>query len=90
MVRGRRTARRACVSAFGYGFDRVCLGSTKAHIPSVQLTRTAADRETEATQRANRQKGKLAEASQEGEKGSQRKTKVKKWETRPRGGGGEK
>jgi hypothetical protein len=54
LIRGRRTARRACVSAFGYVFDRVCLGSIKAHTPSVQLTRTAA--ETEATQRANRQK----------------------------------
>ena len=81
-----------------YDADRVCLGSTKAHTPSVQLTLVStptgpgpgswgygeARGNTETT--TSRQRSKLAEASQEGEKGNQRKTKVKKWVTRPRGG----
>ncbi len=67
LIRVRRTARRACVSAFGYGLDRVCLGSTKAHLTSVQLTRTAAEKQRQHREQTGR-KGKLAEASQEGER----------------------
>ena len=47
-VEGQRTLRfgglrglftkRACLVRLVYGADRVCLGSTKAHTPSVQLT----------------------------------------------------
>jgi hypothetical protein len=82
LIRGRRTARRACVSAFGYGFDRVqcVLGQHATHTHTVSPTHPYGRRKTEATQRANRQKskkGKLAEASQESERVVKETRKVK-------------
>jgi hypothetical protein len=53
--------------------------------PSVQLTqRSEATEATTKRTNANRQRSKLAEASQEGEKG--RGKESEKWVTRPRGG----
>ena len=49
---GGRAPQRACVSAFGYGFDRVSRGSTQ-HTHPVSPTHPYDRRETEATQRNN-------------------------------------
>ncbi len=90
--------KRACPRRLVYGADRVCLGNTKAHTPSVQLTlvstRTGpgpgswgygeARGNTEAT--TSRQRSKLAEGSQEGENGRE------KWKVgdKTQGGGSKK
>ena len=55
---GGRTPQRACVSAFGYGSDRVS-GQHATHTPSVQLTRTTAERQRQhrETNRQRREAG---------------------------------
>jgi hypothetical protein len=79
--------------ASGYGAEGVCLGSTKAHSATQSnspgnLTRSPR-RQRQHTKKRSRQRSKLAEGSQEGEKGSRRKTKVKsgRQDTGGEGGG---
>ncbi len=64
-----------------YGADRVCLGSTKAHTPSVQLPLVSTSTGPGPgswgygrgqRQHKSRQRSKLAEGSQEGEKGREK------------------
>ena len=74
------------VLASGYGSEGVCLGSTKTHTPSVQLTLVSTStglaqaQAVEVTEEArgntetttSRQRSKLAEGSQEGGKGREK------------------
>jgi hypothetical protein len=58
-----------CAIGYGYGFDRVCWDSTQhaAHTPSVQLVRTAAEKNRQNREQTGR-KEKLAEESREGKR----------------------
>ena len=92
--------KRACPLRLIYGADRVCLGSTKAHTPSVQLTLVSTSTATATGpgpgswgygrgQRKATQKQQKAgrEASWLKEVGKvKRVEKSEKWVTRPRGG----
>ncbi len=65
---GGRAPQRACVSAFGYGFDRVCRGSTQ-HTPRQSNSPVRPQRDRGNTEKYTGREGKLAEASREGNKG---------------------
>jgi hypothetical protein len=54
----RPLTKRACSLRLVYGADRVCLGSTKAHTPSVQLTvETRGNTENNNKKQAEKQAG---------------------------------